>query len=124
MSELYSIVDSAIDQAFVNDRYVLNLYEYFRINEAKRNDATEFINSQTASSVSELIEELTEYLAGGNQQLIEAYKHVSKPKARKIRDYLDNILIDAKRYEDDRKPGRKKGSKNKKRKQTKDKYMK
>jgi hypothetical protein len=118
MSELYSIVDSAIDQAFVNDRYVLNLYEYFRINEAKRNDATEFINSQTASSVSELIEELTEYLAGGNQQLIEAYKHVSKPKARKIRDYLDNILMDAKRYEDDRKPGRKKGSKNKKRKQT------
>ena len=118
MNELYSIVDKAIDQAFENDRYVLNLYDYFKINEAKRNDATEFIQSQTASSVCELIEELTEYLAGGNQQLIEAYRHIGKPKARKIRDYLDKILLDAKRYEDERKPGRKKGSKNKKRKQT------
>ncbi len=118
MSELYSIVEKAIDQAFLNDRYVLNIYDYFKTNEAKRNDATEFIESRTAFSVSELIEELTEYLAGGNQQLIEAYKHVGKPKARKIRDYLDKILIDAKRYENERKPGRKKGSKNKKRRQT------
>ncbi len=118
MNEIYSIVDKAIDQSFANDRYVLDLYDYFRINEAKRNDATEFIQSRTALSLNELIEELTEYLAGGNQQLIEAYKHVSKPKARKIRDYLDKILLDAKRYEDDRKPGRKKGSKNKKRRQT------
>ena len=118
MNEIYSIVDKAIDQAFANDRYVLDLYDYFRINEAKRNDATEFIKSRTALSLNELIEELTEYLAGGNQQLIEAYKHVGKPKARKIRDYLDKILLDAKRYEDERKPGRKKGSKNKKRRQT------
>jgi hypothetical protein len=118
MNEIYSIVDKAIDQAFVNDRYVLDLYSYFKINEAKRNDATEFISSKTASSLTELIQELTEYLAGGNQQLIEAYKHVSKPKARKIRDYLDKILIDAKRYEDERKPGRKKGSKNKRPRQT------
>lgn len=118
MNEAYPIVENAIDQAFVHDRYILNFYEYLKINEAKRVDATEFINSQTAFSLTELIQELTEYLAGGNQQLIEAYKHVSKPKARKIRDYLNKILTDAKRYEDERKPGRKKGSKNKKRKQT------
>lgn len=121
MDEVYSIIDDAIDQAFVYDRYVLNLYEYLKINEAKRNDATQFIQSKTASSLSDLVQELTEYLAGGNQQLIEAYRHVGKPKARKIRDYLDKILLDAKRYEDERKPGRKKGSKNKKRRKTADK---
>lgn len=118
MNEVYSIIDKAIDEAFVNGRFVLNFYEYLKLNDAKRVDATQFIQSQTASSLTELIEELTEYLAGGNQQLIEAYRHVGKPKARKIRDYLDKILLDAKRYEDERKPGRKKGSKNKKRKQT------
>lgn len=118
MNEVYSIIDKAIDEAFENGRFVLNFYEYLKLNDAKRVDATQFIESQTASSLTELIEELTEYLAGGNQQLIEAYRHIGKPKARKIRDYLDKILIDAKRYEDERKPGRKKGSKNKKRKQT------
>jgi len=118
MNEVYSIIDNAIDEAFENGRFILNFYEYLKLNDAKRVDATHFIESQTASSLTELIEELTEYLAGGNQQLIEAYRHIGKPKARKIRDYLDKILLDAKRYEDERKPGRKKGSKNKKRKQT------
>jgi hypothetical protein len=121
MNEVYSLIDDAIDQAFVYDRYILNLYDYLKINQAKRDDATEFIKSTTAFSLTELINELDDYLAGGNQQLIEAYKHVSKPKARKIRDYLNKILMDAKRYEDDKKPGRKKGSKNKKRRQTADK---
>lgn len=121
MNEVYFLVDQAIDEAFANGRFVLNFYEYLKLNDAKRVDATEFIKSQTASSLKELVTELTEYLAGGNPQLIEAYRHVGKPKARKIRDYLDKILLDAKRYEDERKPGRKKGSKNRKRKQTADK---
>jgi len=45
--------------------------------------------------------------------LLEAYRHVGKPKARKIANYLEKIIQDAKDYEYDKRPGRRKGSKNK-----------
>ena len=37
----------------------------------------------------------------------EAYGHIPKPEARKIRKYLYGILEDAWKYERDRRPGRK-----------------
>jgi hypothetical protein len=118
MQELLTIVDVAIDEAFINDRYTLDVYSYLKTINAKGSIANEFIQSTTAKNLNELIVELEEYLAGGNQQLIEAYKHVGKPKARKIKNYISKFLDDAKLYKDERKPGRKRGSKNRKRKQT------
>jgi len=40
--------------------------------------------------------------------LLEAYGHIPKPKARKIKDYLYGMLNDAWTYHAERKPGRKK----------------
>ena len=39
-------------------------------------------------------------------ELREAYGHIPKPQARKIKAYLYTILEDAWRYQRDRKPGR------------------
>ena len=39
---------------------------------------------------------------------------LGKPTARKIRDYLNKILTDAWKYQNDKRPGRRKGSKNRK----------
>ena len=59
--------------------------------------------------------ELDEYIKGGNdsshKQLREAYHHIPKPQARKIRNYLTCILEDAVRYSNDKRRGRKRGSK-------------
>ena len=56
--------------------------------------------------------ELNEYLEGGqdeqHKQLREAYGHLGKPQARKIMNYLQGFLEDARRYSNDRKPGRRK----------------
>ena len=43
-----------------------------------------------------------------HQILREAYGHLGKPKARKIKDYFNVILEDAKRYEKERRRGRRK----------------
>ena len=73
-----------------------------------------FIESSVAAEVSDTVEELAGYIKGGDKALKEAYGHIPKPKARKIKDYLYSILEDAWRYHHERKPGRKPGSKNKK----------
>lgn len=106
------IVERAIDDAFQKDNYLLNFYSFMKGQGARRKDATEFLES--SGHIVSLIEELQDYIAGGNKQLIEAYKHVGKPKARKIVKYLQKIIQDAKDYEYDKRPGRRKGSKNRK----------
>ena len=43
-----------------------------------------------------------------HKQLREGYGFIPKPQARKIKNYLQNILDDATRYSNDRRPGRRK----------------
>lgn len=112
-STLYYDVERAIDYAF-EGKFILNLYQYLKVNNAKRRQAEEFIASSTASELNDLVLELEEYLEGGqdsNHKLLrEAYGHISKPQARKIKEYLQGILQDAWRYSHDKRPGRRKKS--------------
>ena len=74
--------------------------------------AKEFIGSSTAKELTDFIDDLNENIKGGkdgeHQILREAYGHLGKPKARKIRDYFNVILEDAQRYEKERRRGRRK----------------
>jgi len=109
--EVYTDVEKAIDYAF-NGQFVLKFYDYLKVRKTKRSEINEFIESSTASELSDLVNELEEYLEGGqdsnHKQLREAYGHISKPEARKIKTYLYGILEDAWRYSHDRRPGRRK----------------
>tara|TARA_R110000868_G_scaffold6275_8_gene35776 strand:- start:965 stop:1300 length:336 start_codon:yes stop_codon:yes gene_type:complete len=109
MVEVYCDVEKAIDFAF-DGKFVLKFYDYLRIRKTLRREVKEFIESSTASNLSEIVTDLDLYLKGGNQQLREAYGHLSKPQARKIRNYLYNILEDAWTYNSEK---RKRRSKNK-----------
>ena len=74
--------------------------------------AKEFNQSSTAKELSELINDLSEYIKGGkdgeHQVLREAYGHIGKPNARKLKAYFNGILEDAQRYEKERRRGRRK----------------
>ena len=109
--DTYADVERAIDFAF-QGKFVLNFYEYLRTKSAKRREAEVFIESVTASNINNVVIDLDDYLEGGSdeihKQLREAYGHIPKPQARKIRNYLYGILEDAWRYSDDKKPGRRK----------------
>ena len=109
--EVYFDVEKAIDFAF-SGKFVLNFYEYLKIKGARKAEVEEFIESNTANELSNLVMDLDEYLEGGtddvHKQLREGYGHIPKPQARKIRNYLYGILEDAWRYNHDRRPGRRK----------------
>ena len=111
LHEVYGDVEKAIDLAF-NGQFVLKFYDYLKIRGTKRLEVEEFIESTTASEISNLVMDLDEYLEGGSdnnhKQLREAYGHIPKPQARKIRNYLYNILEDAWKYNHDKRPGRRK----------------
>lgn len=109
--EVYYDVERAIDYAF-EGRFMLNFYQYLKVKEVKKVQIEEFIESPTAANISSIVEDLDEYLKGGSddehKQLREAYGHIPKPQARKIRNYLYEILEDAWRYNHDKRKGRRK----------------
>ena len=109
--EVYDDVEKAIDYAF-EGKFVLKFYDYLKIRNTTKIEVEEFIQSSTANNINNVIVDLDEYLEGGvdnvYKQLREAYGHIPKPQARKIRNYLSDILEDAERYNYDRRPGRRK----------------
>jgi hypothetical protein len=109
--EVYYDVEKAIDLAF-KGQFVLKFYDYLKIKSVVKREIEEFIESSTASELNSLIMDLDDYLEGGSdemhKQLREAYGHIPKPQARKIRNYLYGILEDAWKYNHDRRPGRRK----------------
>jgi hypothetical protein len=113
--EIYVLVEKSIDAAF-DGKFLFNLYTYVKSSKFTRRDMTDFIESPTAASISTIVTELELYITGKDKIAKEAYGHLSKPNARKIKDYLYKILTDAWKYEKERRPGRKPGTKNKKRK--------
>ena len=112
--EIYYILEEAIELAF-KGQFVVKLYDYFKVRGVTKAEADQFLNSSTANEIGSLIVELGEYIKGGNdsdhKQLREAYHHIPKPQARKIRNYLACILEDAIRYSNDKRRGRKRRSK-------------
>jgi hypothetical protein len=109
--EVYNDVEKAIDYAF-NGQFVLKFYDYLKVRGTKKIEVDEFIESATAKEIDSLVVDLNEYLEGGSdevhKQLREGYGHIPKPQARKIRNYLNEILEDAQKYSYDKRPGRRK----------------
>ena len=112
--EIYYVLEEALELAF-QGKFVVKLYEYFESRGVTKIEADQFLRSSTAKELADEVNELDEYIKGGkdnqHQQLREAYHHIPKPQARKIRDYLACILEDAVRYSDDKRRGRKRRSK-------------
>ena len=109
--DIYDLIEHAIDNAF-EGQMNLKFYDYLKDTKTKKHEVDAFIESSTAAELSDLTLELEEYLKGGadneHKQLREGYGHIPKPQARKIRNYLEGFLEDAKRYSNDKRPGRRK----------------
>jgi hypothetical protein len=110
-NEVYYDVEKAIDYAFMG-KFILNFYDYLKIKGVVKKEVEEFLQSKTVKNIDEIIIDLDTYLEGGSdnqhKQLREAYGHLSKPQARKIKIYLSGILKDAERYNYDKRRGRRK----------------
>jgi len=108
------IVEHAIDYAFKDHKFMLDMYAYLKNENMTRRDVQEFLEGPTAQNITLTIYDLEDYLEGGSdnqhKQLREAYGYLGKPEARKIKNYLESILQDAWRYEQEKKPGRRRKS--------------
>lgn len=109
LEDIYYMVNSAIDTAFSQEKYQLNFYEYLQGENFKKDEITSFINSALGIAIIHQIEELDLYLDGGDKAAFvrESYSWMGKPRARKTKEYLENIINDAKRYEQSKRKGRK-----------------
>jgi|TARA_B100001059_G_scaffold86929_1_gene85113 hypothetical protein len=107
-TEVYQLVERALDEAMLNQKFLFKMYNYLKQAKWTRRETNDFIESSTAAQLSNTVEELNGYIKGGDPVLREAYGHIPKPKARKIRDYLYSILEGAWQYHAERKPGRRK----------------
>jgi|TARA_B100001057_G_scaffold496870_1_gene599492 hypothetical protein len=106
--EFYELIERSIDAAVRSDgKFLFKVYPYLKTNQWKRTQVNRFIESSTAAEINDVVMELTDYIKGGDKQLLEAYGHIPKPKARKIKDYLYGMLNDAWTYHAERRPGRK-----------------
>ena len=108
---VYDMIEHAIEYAF-EGKMQLKFYEFLKYRKTTKAEVDSFLHSSTAKELGDEVLELQEYIKGGkdnlHQQLREAYGHISKPQARKIKNYLAGILEDAVRYQYDRRPGRRK----------------
>ena len=111
---VYEMIEEALELAF-EGKMTLKFYEFLKWRKTTKAEVNAFLHSSTAKELADEVVELQEYIKGGkdsnHQQLREAYHHIPKPQARKIRDYFACILEDAVRYSDDRRRGRKRRSK-------------
>lgn len=116
IENLYTIINDAIDCAFTQEKYNLNFLNYLKTEKFKRDDVISFINSTLGVALQDQVDEIDLYINGGPEAsyVKESYSWMGKPRARKIRNYLNKILEDAKEYEQSKRKGRKPGSKNKK----------
>ena len=109
--EVYNDVEKSIDYAF-QGKFVLKFYDYLKVRKAKRIEVEDFLKDSIVDEINEIIKELDQYIDGGNdnlhKQLREGYGHIPKPQARKIKNYLYDIIEDARRYVYDKRPGRRK----------------
>ena len=108
---VYDMIEHAIEYAF-EGRMQLKFYEFLQYRKTKKAEVDSFLKSSTVKEISDQVIELEEYIKGGSdnnhKQLREAYGHIPKPQARKIKAYLNKIVEDAVRYQYDRRPGRRK----------------
>ena len=108
---VYDMIEHALELAY-QGKMQLKFYEFLKYRKTTKVEIESFLHSSTAKELANEVLDLEEYIKGGadndHKQLREAYHHIRKPQARKIKNYLSQILEDAVRYQHDRRPGRRK----------------
>lgn len=110
---LYDI-EKAVDYAFSENKFTINTFAYLKVKNLRRIDAQAILRSSTVKHIQETIKDLDIYLQGGQEDstvyVRQAYGYLSKPDARKIRNYLDDVIEGVKKFIKDKNAKKKNGT--------------
>lgn len=110
---LYDI-ERAVDYAFSEHKFTINTFAYLKVKNLRRIDAQAILRSSTVKHIQETIKDLDLYLQGGQEDntvyVRQAYGYLSKPDARKIRNYLDEVIEGVKKFIKDKNAKNKNGT--------------
>jgi hypothetical protein len=104
--DLYSFVNAAINTAINEEKYIFDVYSFLKTKQYKRSEVLIFLSSSLVTSIAEEIYQLETYL-NSNSSLHELYGWMGKSKAKRLKEYLNSIIDDLKKYEREKRPGRK-----------------
>jgi len=111
LAEIYDIIEGAVDDAIVRQKFNLRLYDYLRANKFTKDELNQLLNSSPVNTIKTTSADLREYIEGGSdnehKQLREAYGYLSKPLARKLKIYIDGIVEDVIKYKNTKGKGKK-----------------
>jgi hypothetical protein len=112
MDEIYNDIQQAIDYAFIDKKYLLDSFKYLKCKNVKRLHAQTILRSALTRELQSYVVELNRYVKGSKdpetEYATEAYGFLSKPEARKLATYFDNIVEGIKKYINDKKGALKK----------------
>ena len=114
-NDISELVKVFLDDLIKDKKCDLNLYEHLQNKKYKRIAVLEFINSNFFTALNHQVQEIEMYLSNTSNSFLvkDSYEWMGMEKINKIKNYLNNIIDDAKRYEQSKKPGRKPKSANK-----------
>lgn len=102
LAEIYDIIEGAVDDAIVRQKFNLRLYDYLKDNKFTKDEIDQILNSSPVSTIKTTSTDLGEYIEGGSDNehklLREAYGYLPKPLARKVKNYIDGIVEDVIKY--------------------------
>jgi hypothetical protein len=109
IKEVYKVLDGVVDFAFLREIYDFDFFDYLKKEKVNKNQIQEFLDSSFSVSLYHQIEELSIYLEDSERTSIvsESYEWMGKFRALKLKNYLQQILDDAYKYERTKRGGRK-----------------
>jgi predicted component of type VI protein secretion system len=105
---LYSSVNNAVTLAVKQEKYDFDMYSFLKTQKYKRNEVIDFLESPLITAVAEEIYQLETYL-NSNSSMQDLYGWMGRCRAQKFKEYLNKIINDLKKYEQEKRPGRKPG---------------
>ena len=114
LSDISEYVNISIDNAFRKQNYSSSFFSDLTKSEIDKTTVSKFIVSSLGIAIKHQIDELDIYLMKGEYYSVieESYSWMGEERIKNFREFLNNILEDAKKYAG-KKRGRKPGSKRK-----------
>ncbi len=114
LSDISEYVNISIDNAFRKQNYSSSFFSDLTNSEIDKTIVSKFIVSSLGIAIKHQIDELDIYLMKGEYYSVieESYSWMGEERIKNFREFLNNILEDAKKYAG-KKRGRKPGSKRK-----------